>query len=80
MDTEEDIFVAICQNLINMANALTEHLPTIYQPQIVPFLYEIITSKKDTRNILLLQTALSANDKYEIAKRKPVVGYDSRRG
>ena len=39
MDTEEeDIFVAICQNLINMANALTEHLPAIYQPQIVPFL------------------------------------------
>ena len=29
------------------------------------------------RNILLLQTALFAN---EVAKRKPVVGYDSRRG
>ena len=43
------------------------------------FLQEIITSKKDKRNILLLQTALLANDKYEVAKRKPIVGYDSRR-
>ena len=44
------------------------------------FLQEIITSKKDIRNILLLQTALLANDKYEVSKSKPVVGYDSRRG
>ena len=43
------------------------------------FLQEIITSKKDKRNILLLQTALLARDKYEVAKRKPIVGYDSRR-
>ena len=43
------------------------------------FLQEIITSKKDKRNILLLQTALLANGKYEVAKRKPIVGYGSRR-
>ena len=42
-------------------------------------LQEIITSKKDKRNILLLQTALLANGKYEVAKRKPIVGYGSRR-
>ena len=53
-----------------MVNALTGHQT---------FLQEIITSKKDKRNILLLQTALLARDKYEVAKRKPIVGYDSRR-
>ena len=57
------------------------HLPAFTNLQIeLSFLLEIITSKKNIRNILLLQTALLANDKYEVAKRKPVVGYDSRRG
>ena len=51
----------------------------MHLPGIKSFLQEIITSKKDKRNILLLQTALLANDKYEVAKRKPIVGYDSRR-
>ena len=75
MDTEEeDILVAIYINLINMVNAYTNLQIDL------SFLQEIITSKKDIRNILLLQTALLANDKNEVAKRKPVVGYDSRRG
>ena len=57
------------------------HLPAFTNLQIeLSFLLEIITSKKNIRNILLLQTALLANDKYEVAKKKPVVGYDSRRG
>ena len=57
------------------------HLPGIHLPTFkLSFLLEIITSKKNIRNILLLQTALLANDKYEVAKKKPVVGYDSRRG
>ena len=75
MDTEkEDILIAIYINLINMVNAVTGHLPTFKS-----FLQEIMTSKKDKRNILVLQTALLANDKYEVAKRKPIVVYDSRR-
>ena len=57
------------------------HLPAFTSLQIeLSFLLEIITSKKNIRNILLLQMALLANDKYEVAKKKPVVGYDSRRG
>ena len=76
---EEDILVAIYMNLINMVNALTGHSFTNLQIEL-SFLLEIITSKKNIRNILLLQTALLANDKYEVAKKKPVVGYDSRRG
>ena len=60
MDTEEDILVAIYINLIDMVM----HLPGIYQPS-----NRLIASKKDIRNILLLRTALLANDKYEVAKR-----------
>ena len=53
-------------------------LPGIYQPSNrLSFLKEIITSKNDIRNILLLQTSLLANDKYEVAERKPAVGFDS---
>ena len=75
MDTEEeDILVAIYINMVM-------RLLGIYHLQIdLSYLQEIITTKKDMRNILLLQTALLANDKNEVAKRKPVVGYDSRRG
>ena len=60
MDTEEDILVAIYINLIDMVM----HLPGLYQPS-----NRLIASKKDIRNILLLRTALLANDKYEVAKR-----------
>ena len=56
MDTEEeDILVAIYINLINMVNAYTNLQIDL------SFLQEIITSKKDIGNILLLQTALLAN-------------------
>ena len=75
MDTEEeDILVAI---YINMVMRL---LGIYHLQKDLSYLQEIITTKKDIRNILLLQTALLANDKNEVAKRKPVVGYDSRRG
>ena len=63
MDTEEEYILAIYINLINMKNAFTT----------LSFLYETIARKKGIRNILLLQT----NDKYKVAKRKPVVGDDS---
>ena len=75
MDTEEeDILVAI---YINMVMRL---LGIYHLQKDLSYLQEIITTKKDIRNILLLQTALLANNKNEVAKRKPVVGYDSRRG
>ena len=64
MDTEEDILVAIYINWIDMVM----HLPGIYQPS-----NRLIASKKDIRNILLLRTALLANDKYEVAKRNRVL-------
>ena len=63
MDTEEEDILAIYINLINMKNAFTT----------LSFLYETIARKKGIRNILLLQT----NDKYKVAKRKPVLGHDS---
>ena len=77
MDTEEDILVAIY--IFNYYGKCTYRAFTNLQIDLF-FLQEIITSKKDIRNILPLQTALLANDKYEVVKRKPVVGYDSRRG
>ena len=56
------------------------HLPGIYQTSNrLIFSIGIITSKKDIQNILLLQTTLLTNEKYEVVKRKLVVGYDSRR-
>ena len=78
MDTEkEDILVAIYINLINMVNALTGHLPTFKQTYL--FYRKLFRVKKYTKYFAF------ANDfvgkyKYEFAKRKPVVGYDSRRG
>ena len=73
MDTEENILAAIYINLVNMGAFTNLQID-------LSFLQEIVTSKKDIRNILLFHTALLANDKYEVAKRKAVVGYNSRRG
>ena len=56
-----------------MVNAFTRHSPTFKQTYV--FYRKLLQIKTDIRNILLLQI----NDKYEAVKRKPVVGYDSRR-
>ena len=78
MGTEEEhILAAIYINLINMINALTGHLPNFKYTYV--FHRKLLQVKK-IQNILLFQTALLANDKYEVAKRKPVVGYNSRKG
>ena len=52
------------------------HLPGIYQPS--KDIFSIGNYYKQKRHFAL-QTALLTNDKYEVVKRKPVVGYDSRR-
>ena len=63
MDTEKEDILAIYINLINMVEKWTSS-----------FQYETIAGKKkDTQNILLLQT----NDKYIVVKRKPVVSEQS---
>ena len=65
MDTEEEDILAIYINLNNMGNTFTNRH--------IDFSIRNYCKKKSIRNILLLPT----NNRYKVAKRKPVVGYDS---